>query len=105
MVAAPVFSEVGHWTLNHLSVIPSTQHRLSRPVERQREKIRVRNPDMPGLMPDVQGLGVRDVLKKAQRLGVTVVVKGSGLAIEQSPAAGTPIKRGKLLTVTFRPPC
>lgn len=105
VVAAPVFSEVGYWTLNHLSVIPSTQHRFSRPVERQREKIRVRNPDMPGLIPDVQGLGVRDVLRKAQRLGVRVVVKGSGLAVEQSPAAGSPIKRGKLLTVTFRPPC
>jgi len=104
VVAAPVFSEVGYWTLNHLNVIPSTQHRLFRPVERQRE-IRVRNPDMAGLIPDVQGLGVRDVLRKAQRLGVRVVVKGSGLAVEQSPAAGTPIKRGKLLTVTFRPPC
>jgi cell division protein FtsI (penicillin-binding protein 3) len=105
VVAAPVFSEVGYWTLNHLGVIPSTQHRFSRPVERQREKIRVRNPDMPGLIPDVQGLGVRDVLRKAQRLGVRVVVKGSGLAVEQSPTAGTPIKKGKLLTVTFRPPC
>jgi len=104
VVAAPVFSEVGCRTLNHLSVIPSTQHRFPRPVVRQRE-IRSRNPDMPGLIPDVQGLGVRDVLRKTQRLGVTVVVKGSGLAAEQSPAAGTPIKKGKLLTVTFRPPC
>jgi len=104
VVAAPVFSEVGYWTLNHLSVIPSTQHRFSRPVERQREK-RVRNPDMPGSIPDVQGLGVRDVLRKAQGLGVRVVVKGSGLAVEQSPAAGSPIEKGKLLTVTFRPPC
>jgi cell division protein FtsI (penicillin-binding protein 3) len=104
VVAAPVFSEVGYWTLNHLSVIPSTQHRFSQAVERQRQ-IKDRSPDIPGLIPDLQGLGVRDVLRKAQRLGVTVVVKGSGLAIEQSPAAGTPIQRGKLLTVTFRPPC
>jgi cell division protein FtsI (penicillin-binding protein 3) len=104
LVAAPVFSEVGYWTLNHLSVMPSTQHKFSRPAERQRGK-RVRNPDMPGLMPDVQGLGVRDVLRKAQGLGVRVVVKGSGLAAEQSPAAGSPIEKGTLLTVTFRPPC
>jgi cell division protein FtsI (penicillin-binding protein 3) len=104
VVAAPVFSEVGYWTLNHLGVIPSTRYRFPRRVE-TRGEVRTRNPDIPGLIPDIRGLGVRDVLRKAQRLGVTVVVKGSGLAAEQSPAAGSPIEKGKLLTVTFRPPC
>ena len=133
IIAAPVFSDVGRWTLNHLNVIPSFppatarpasqarpsllpsgarrtgheragQQSFSHPVEREKETV-VLNPDLPGLIPDLKGLGVRDVLRKARRLGLKVVVKGSGLAVKQSPAPGTPLKKQRLLTVTFRPPC
>jgi len=104
IVAAPVFSEVGYLTLNKLSVKPSIRYTFSRPVQEKQEPT-VRSPDVPGLMPNMQGLGVRDVLSKARRLGVRVVVEGSGFAVEQSPAAGTPLREGRSLTVTFRPPC
>ncbi len=115
IVAAPVFRDVGYWALNHLNVTPSFssvgargertgQRDLSYPMETG-EAVAVRRPDAPGSIPDLTGLGVRDVLRKARRLGVKVVVKGSGLAVEQSPAPGTPLKNQRLLTVTFRPPC
>ncbi len=104
LVAAPVFSEVGYWTLNHLAVPPSVRPAVSRAVGVE-EKLQVRNPDQPGFMPDVLGLGVREVLRKTRKLGIKVVVKGSGLAVEQSPAPGTPLVKGRLLTVNFRPPC
>ena len=80
------------------------QQSFSHPVEREKETV-VLNPDLPGLIPDLKGLGVRDVLRKGRRLGLKVVVKGSGLAVKQSPAPGTPLKKHRLLTVTFRPPC
>jgi len=126
IVAAPVFSDVGGWTLNHLNVTPSFppvaappaeqseaararalqagQQDLSYPAEGD-EGIVVLNPDLPGSIPNLKGLGVRDVLRKARRLGLKVVVKGSGLAVEQTPAPGTSLKEQRLLTVTFKPPC
>lgn len=103
IVAAPVFREIGCWTLNHLNVTPSLQQDPSYPAVKG-ETV-VRNPDVPGSIPDLRGLGVRDVLRRARGLGVEVVVKGSGLAAEQSPAPGTPLENQRLLTVTFKPPC
>jgi cell division protein FtsI (penicillin-binding protein 3) len=121
VVAAPVFSDVGSWSLNHLNVAPSfpPPTRLSRynrgqgwragqqdsahPIERK-ERTLVLRPDFPGSIPNLIGLGVRDVLKKAKQLGLRVVVKGSGMVVEQVPEPGTPLKKDRLLTVTFKPP-
>jgi len=119
IVAAPVFSDVGNWTLNHLNVAPSFQpatrlpdvgqgwragqQDLSHPIERK-EKIVILGPDFPGSIPNLIGLGVRDVLKKAKQLGLSVVIKGSGMVVEQVPEPGTPLKRDRVLTVTFQPP-
>ena len=47
---------------------------------------------------------MRDVLKKAKQLGLSVVIKGSGMVVEQVPEPGTPLKRDRVLTVTFQPP-
>ena len=114
IVAAPVFSDVGGWTLSHLNVAPlllsakskeASHTILAYPRTKEEVKIVPFRPDMPDLIPNVQGLGVRDVLKKARHLGLRVIVKGSGLAVEQSPAPGSPIKQDKLLVVTFKPPC
>jgi cell division protein FtsI (penicillin-binding protein 3) len=115
VVAGPVFREVGSWALNHLNVAPSVsvvaarnertdERNPSYPTEKQ-ERIVVRMSDAPGSIPDLKGLGVRDVLRRARKLGLQVVIKGSGLAVEQSPAPGTSLERHKPLTVTFRPPC
>jgi len=103
IVAAPVFRDVGSWTLNHLNIAPAFEQRLPYPIERD-EEIVVFNPDSPGSVPNVKGLGMRDVVRKAKQLGLKVIVKGSGLAVEQSPAPGTPLRRHGLLMVTFRPP-
>jgi cell division protein FtsI (penicillin-binding protein 3) len=115
IVAAPVFSDVGGWTLNHLDVVPSVttviaSRETAAPARHgfrsSREGRRVsRGFDVPGLVPNVKGLGVREVLKKAKALGLRVIVKGSGLAAEQSPTPGLPLRNDTLLVVTFRPPC
>lgn len=113
IVAAPVFSDVGGWTLSHLNVVPlvpspkskEASHPILAYPRTKEEEIVPFSPDMPDLIPNVRGLGVRDVLKKARHLGLRVIVKGSGLAVEQSPAPGSPIKNDKLLVVTFEPPC
>jgi cell division protein FtsI (penicillin-binding protein 3) len=105
LVAGPVFSDVGSWTLNHLSITPSAPQSLPRSAARQ-DRITVPTPKMPpGSIPDVTGMGIRDVLNTARRLGLEVIVKGNKLAAEQTPEPGTPLEEEKLLTVVFRPPC
>jgi len=60
--------------------------------------------DFPGSIPNLIGLGVRDVLKKAKQLGLRVVIKGSGMVVKQVPEPGAPLKKDRSLTVTFQPP-
>jgi len=119
IVAAPVFSDVGYWTLTHLNVAPSFppatrlpdvgqgwragQQDFSHPIERKENTVVLRH-DFPGSIPNLIGLGVRDVLKKAKQLGLRVVIKGSGMVVKQVPEPGTPLKRDRVLTVIFRPP-
>jgi len=115
VVAAPVFSDVGGWTLNHLNVVPSVTTATAsremgapsgndRPSRTEGEQV-ARGLDLPGLVPDVRGLGVREVVRKAKALGLRVIVKGSGMAAEQSPTPGLPLHGDTPLVVTFRPPC
>jgi cell division protein FtsI (penicillin-binding protein 3) len=115
LVAAPVFREVGYWALNYLNVVPS----LNDAAEGEKEEVKRKyithklkeikastlKPEIPGLMPDLKGLGVREVLREARRLGLRVVVEGSGLAVKQSPEPGLPLDNEILLSVTFKPPC
>jgi len=114
VVAAPVFRDVGGWTLNHLDIVPSnrtvTASRspavLSGDEHRSRPDLEQagRTLDLPGYAPDVKGLGVREVVRKAKALGMRVIVNGSGLAVEQSPRAGIPLAADTPLKVTFKPP-
>jgi cell division protein FtsI (penicillin-binding protein 3) len=115
IVAAPVFRDVGGWTLNHLDVVPSVTTATASSEwagpsnddrrSRRERKQAARDFDIPGLVPDVRGLGVREVLKKARALGLRVIVNGSGLAAEQIPTPGVPLQDDTQLVVTFKPPC
>jgi cell division protein FtsI (penicillin-binding protein 3) len=105
-VAAPVFSDVGYCTLASLNIAPSYRERVAVEEKVQDEgEEEIFIPVSPGMMPDVKGLGVRDVLKKARSMGIKAVVKGSGRAVRQNPAPGTLLKKDGSLTVTFEPPC
>jgi cell division protein FtsI (penicillin-binding protein 3) len=120
IVAAPVFKEVGLWTLNHLGVSPQTEPALfadAKPVETQRKIIKKSkenegrdvtktdpDPMGKGLLPNFRGMGMREVLKQSRDLGLKVSLKGSGLAAEQDPVAGSEINQTKNLIVHFEPP-
>ena len=55
-------------------------------------------------VPDFSGKTMRDVMDIAFRLGLEPILVGSSLAIQQSPAAGTRVKRGSKITVQFGTP-
>jgi cell division protein FtsI (penicillin-binding protein 3) len=52
-------------------------------------------------VPDFSGQPVRSVAKECQEHGFELAVLGSGLAVEQSPAAGTQVHAGTRVAVRF----
>ena len=54
--------------------------------------------------PDFAGKTMREVTESCLRLGLEPVLVGSGLAVNQKPAADTKLRRGAKLTVQFGTP-
>jgi cell division protein FtsI (penicillin-binding protein 3) len=108
LAAAPVFREVGGWTMNHLRVIPDMTLVTKDLKENDRDKkgsIHVEvSQEGPGLLPDFKGRSMRDVLKAARSLGLEVVPNGTGLAFSQQPEPGMSLDKITQVQVNFRPP-
>ena len=51
--------------------------------------------------PDFVGMTVREALAEAAVRGIELDMNGTGLAVRQDPAAGTPVQAGALIRVTF----
>ena len=45
-------------------------------------------------LPDVTGLSAREAVATMTRLGVTTRIQGTGVVVDQRPAAGTPLASG-----------
>ena len=52
-------------------------------------------------VPQLQGWTVREVTEKCMKLGLSPVLVGTGIAVEQSPAPSAMIRRGSRITVRF----
>jgi cell division protein FtsI/penicillin-binding protein 2 len=52
-------------------------------------------------VPDFAGKSMRDITEACLRLGLDPVLVGSGVASEQTPEAGTKVRRGTKVTVEF----
>lgn len=111
LVAAPVFREIGAWSLNHLRVIPDV--RMVK-ADKLTETGNSRNSgaslhvevsqEGPGILPDFRGQTMREVLRGGRSLGVNVSVDGTGLAVAQNPEPGSPLNKVTQVSVSFRPP-
>jgi cell division protein FtsI (penicillin-binding protein 3) len=55
-------------------------------------------------IPDFSGKTMRDVTEMCLRLGLDPVLVGTNLATDQSPAAGSQVRRGSRITVQFGTP-
>ena len=108
LAAAPVFREVGAWTMNRLQINPDMRlvHKEDRPEEPSKKgAVRVVvTQEGPGLLPDFKGRTIRDVLKTGRSLGLEVVPEGTGLAYSQQPLPGLPLDKITQVRVSFRPP-
>jgi hypothetical protein len=111
LVAAPVFREVGAWSLNHLRVLPDVGVARADEVVGSGTSRSNGSPlhvevsqEGPGLLPDFKGQTMREVLRNGRSLGVNVLVEGTGLAVSQHPEPGSPLNKVARVSVSFRPP-
>jgi len=112
VVAAPVFSEIGLWSLNHLQVNPkirlvekgidAREKTSSRSASTQTDRVPI--SVKTGFLPDFRGLGMRKVISEARSLGLKTLLEGSGLAVKQNPKPGSPLQKVHTVKVIFRPP-
>jgi len=56
------------------------------------------------VVPDLTGLTIKKAGAVLAELGLQISIKGSGIAAEQQPKAGTRVSRGAVVTVRFQPP-
>lgn len=52
-------------------------------------------------MPDLSGFTVKDVGQVLNWLGLYLEAEGSGIALRQEPASGTPVEKGEVIKVFF----
>ena len=52
-------------------------------------------------MPQLNGLGLKDVVYLCETKGLKIIVKGKGKVVDQSIAAGQPIAKGQIINVAL----
>jgi cell division protein FtsI (penicillin-binding protein 3) len=71
------------------------------PAAAEEESVVVQVSNEGIVLPDFRGLAKRTVLEQCLELGIRLKAMGSGLAVFQSPPAGTTIASGGACSVTF----
>jgi cell division protein FtsI (penicillin-binding protein 3) len=118
IVAAPVFRDVGSWSLNAIKVNPTTAvvEQNERPGTSEAGRalsdeqggamrdLQLSLRAEAGILPDFRGLTMREVVTEVRSLGLDMNLEGTGLAFNQDPRAGVPLKGVALVKVSFRPP-
>ncbi|MGE5576395.1 MAG: penicillin-binding transpeptidase domain-containing protein [Syntrophothermus sp.] len=70
----------------------------------QQESARPTDTRLEVKIPDLEGLTMRQAAEALERVGLRFRPMGSGLAVNQNPAAGSRVRGGTLVTVEFQPP-
>jgi cell division protein FtsI (penicillin-binding protein 3) len=107
-VSAPIFKRIAEAALRHLGIGPTVNAPSpvmvagapsdpgamgARPVGVPVAPQPVATVVPDGQMPDLRGLSARDAVRKLTTLGLSARVSGTGLVVEQSPAAGAMLGR------------
>jgi cell division protein FtsI (penicillin-binding protein 3) len=116
-VAAPIFKRIAEAALRQLGVPPDVNPAPPVVVAR-REETTLLTPTLAtttlpaivtlaggghetALVPDLRGLSARDAVRTLSKLGASARLHGTGVVIDQSPAAGTPLERGSTCTLVL----
>ena len=112
VVSAPIFRQVGAWTLNHLRVNP--QVNVAEAVipkgtpgenrnDAHQQVVELGEHGLAGMLPSFRGMTMRQVIRQGKSLGIRVAVEGSGLAVGQVPEPGAPLEQVSAVKVSFMP--
>lgn len=110
-IAAPVFKKIARDILalcgggvpEAAPILASTGSGASRAARRSRSALRIRRGPHPGewIMPNLKGLGAREVLDVCGRIKCDAFIRGAGQVIRQHPAPGKIFKEGSNLKVSL----
>lgn len=114
VVAAPIFKRIAEAALRQMGVPPNINPAPPIVIARREETpltpasalppaivtVSTITSD-PSLVPDLRGLSARDALRTLSRLGASARLHGTGVVVDQSPAAGTPLERGSTCTLVL----
>lgn len=114
VVAAPVFARIAAQSLRYLNVsptegggteiLPAVQVAEAGVLPFLQPEVAAGENKGGRSMPDFGGLSYRQALQVMERTGLNIRLIGTGRAVEQSPAAGDPIRYGHEVWVKFEPP-
>ncbi len=115
VVAAPIFREIAAQALRVLgyypptpnapvlaSLLPAVAHAQSEPEVKPTPPPTAASQGPLTVMPDLRGKTIRQVLDLLHRSGIRCRLEGSGLAVSQDPAPGSPIAPGDICSVKFQ---
>jgi len=113
-IAAPIFKRIADSALRHLGVTPTINPAPPVMIARNQETpvtpaSSVGAPNvvaMPASMtdtglPDLRGLSAREALRELARLGLSARMEGTGIVVDQSPEAGSPLEPGATCTLVL----
>lgn len=115
VVSAPVFKEVGRWSVNNLRMNPlsagsepplpaSDKAELQDVSQEQSLVAEVVKEVRAETLPDFRGLSAREVIAKAYSLGLKAALEGAGFAVAQEPEPGTELRDVFTVKVSLSPP-
>jgi cell division protein FtsI (penicillin-binding protein 3) len=115
-VSAPVFKRIAEAALTYLGVGPNlnppppvlvARHDLSaesatpQPARAASVLSATLEPARNGLMPDLRGFSAREALRLLSRIGMTARLSGDGFVLDQDPAPGSALVRGRACKLTL----
>ena len=113
-IAAPAFRQIALVALQRLKIPPDDGVRYpgkpdpGEPVPVRQASLSLSQANLiqaslDSVMPNLRGLSMREVFSLLSAKGLRVDVKGNGVVVEQKPTAGSPVAKGELCQVFFRP--
>lgn len=112
-VSAPIFKRIAEEALRYLSVPPSINPETpvlvavnsKEPTQPTSavvpEPALPVEPEEPGTVPDVRGLGAREAMRKLTKFGLRARMDGDGFVVTQDPLPGTVIDQGQICHLTL----
>ena len=101
-VAAPIFSDIGkHIVLYDQARFPSNELDIPAGAPNWPTPTTDTEPHL-GIMPEFLGLGLRQMVRRAQYFDIELHIEGHGVAVRQEPMAGAPIPDTRLCNVYLK---